>query len=83
MTEPQAYITLEEAAKRLGVRRATLYYYMKTLGIAKQKFPLDKRVYLTVADFERIQALKEAARLRRGEPGGEPLPPPSSLPEAA
>jgi hypothetical protein len=56
---------------------------MKTLGIAKQKFPLDKRVYLTVADFERIQSLKEAARLRRGEPGGEPSRPPSSLPEAA
>ena len=59
------YITLAEATKQLGVTRATLYYYMRKLSIEKQRFPLDKRVYLLQSDFERIKALKAGARERR------------------
>lgn len=58
------YITLADATKQLGVTRATLYYYMRKLGIEKQKFPLDKHVYLSMADFEHIKALKTGARER-------------------
>jgi len=61
------YITLTDATKQLGVTRATLYYYMRKLNIEKQRFPLDKRVYLLVSDFERIKALKAGARERHGQ----------------
>src|SRR5260221_8478613 len=63
--EQMDYITLAEATKQLGVTRATLYYYMRKLSIEKQRFPLDKRVYLLMSDFERIKALKAGARERR------------------
>ena len=61
------YITIADATKQLGVTRATLYYYMQKLGIEKQKFPLDKHVYLSMADFERIVALKAGAIERSGQ----------------
>ena len=61
------YITQVDAAKQLGVTRATLYYYMRTLEIEKHKFPLDKHVYLAIADFERIKALKAGAIERGGQ----------------
>jgi hypothetical protein len=61
------YITQEEASKQLGVKRASLYYYMKTLKIQGKKFPLDKHVYLEMPDFEKIKALKEGAARRSEE----------------
>lgn len=76
MAEQQSYITLEDAAIQLEVTRATLYYYLRTLSIPKHKFPLDRRAYMTVADFERIRSLKEEARQRRGEPLAAEVPPP-------
>ncbi len=66
---------------QLEVTRATLYYYLRTLSIPKHKFPLDRRVYMTMADLERIRSLKEEARQRRGEPLAAEVPPPE--PEAA
>ena len=81
MAEQQSYIPLEDAAMQLEVTRATLYYYLRTLSIPKHKFPLDRHVYMTMADFERIRSLKQAARQRRGEPLTAEMPPPE--PEAA
>lgn len=81
MTEQPPYITLEDAAMQLAVTRATLYYYLRTLSIPKHKFPLDRHVYLSMADFERIRSLKQAARQRRGEALAAEMPPPE--PEAA
>ncbi len=75
MVEQQSYITLEDAAVQLAVTRATLYYYLRTLSIPKHKFPLDRHVYLTLADFERIRSLKQAARQRRGEALAAEVPP--------
>lgn len=64
MADQSELITMEEAAARLGVRRATLYYYIKALDLETKKFPLDKRKYLKVADVERIKALREEAAAR-------------------
>ncbi len=64
MAEDVQYITQEDAAKELGVTRATLYYYMRTLEIKTKKFPLDKHVYLPVTELERIKSLKEQANKR-------------------
>lgn len=57
----QGYITLDDAAMLLGVKRPTLYYYIKTLKLETKKFQLDRRAYLKQADFEMIKLLKEQA----------------------
>jgi len=59
--EEQEYIWVDDAAQALGVNRSTLYYYKKQLGIVHKKFPLDRRKYLSKADFERIRTAKAAA----------------------
>ncbi len=66
MMSEAEYMTLDEVAKGLAVNRATLYYYIKKLSLEKQRFPLDKHVYLLTEDFNRIKSLKEAAS-RRGK----------------
>jgi hypothetical protein len=59
--EQTGYISLDDAGKELGVGRTTLYYYTKILGIETKKFPLDRRAYISRADFERIKEAKKAA----------------------
>jgi hypothetical protein len=68
MADKDQYVTQEEATKQLGVTRATLYYYMKTLNIEGVKFDLDRHVYLRRFDFERIVALRAGAQERRRPP---------------
>ena len=66
MAHQSEYITLEEAAQQLGVKRGTLYYYIKVMNLEKpKKFDLDKHKYLRVADIERVKALKEEAAGRK------------------
>lgn len=50
-------ISVENAIKDVGVTRNTLNSYMNALGVTKHKFPLDKRVYITKVDFERVKEL--------------------------
>lgn len=59
--ENQEYIWVDDAAQALGVNRSTLYYYKKVLKIEHKKFDLDRRKYLSKADFERIKAARAAA----------------------
>lgn len=60
-------ISLGEAARRLGVTRATLYHHIQRLSIEMTKHPLDRRVYMSIADFERIKAYREQAKQRHSE----------------
>ncbi len=60
MTEEQ-YITMDDAAKQLGVTRGTMHYYLRTLKLRTHKFPLDRRAYLAMKDFEAIKTFKEQA----------------------
>lgn len=62
MTEEQEYVPLDEVAAQLGVTKATLHYYIRTLKIKTKKFQLDRRAYMLVSDFEMIKALKDRAR---------------------
>lgn len=55
------YITMDEAAQQLGVRRGTLHYYLRTLKISTHKFPLDRHAYVSMQDFETIRKLREQA----------------------
>lgn len=53
-------ISVEKALEALGVARGTLNSYMAVLGVPKYKFPLDRRTYITNADFQRVkQAIEE------------------------
>lgn len=63
-TQKDLYITQSEAIRRLEVTRSTLYYYMKVLNIRKEKFPLDRHVYLLQSDFVRILGFKHGAKER-------------------
>jgi hypothetical protein len=65
--ETPKYVTMKEATARLQVTQATLYYYIRRLGLETKKFPLDKRAYLLESDVKRIEALKEQASARRQE----------------
>ena len=69
MADHTKYISMEDAAQKLGVKRATLYYYIKVLKLETKKFDLDKRKYLKVADFERINKLRDAATERSKKAG--------------
>lgn len=55
MIEEKEYLTLEEAAKYVGKGRATIYNYVKDLGIKTHKFRRDRRTYLALADVRRIK----------------------------
>lgn len=53
------YLTLAEVAESVGVKRASLYYYINALGIKMHKFNLDRRSYISQADAKRIKEIKE------------------------
>jgi predicted DNA-binding transcriptional regulator AlpA len=55
------FISIVQVSQDLGVSRTSVYYYLEQLEIGTQKFPLDKRTYISMADFERIKAAKQAA----------------------
>lgn len=61
----EEYISLNDAAERIGVTVNTLHYYLRALKLKTTKFPLDRRHYLTMQEFELIQKLKEQV----GKPG--------------
>ena len=57
MDEEQEYITLNDAAQKVGVKKGSLYYYLKALGIKTHKFPLNKHAYIATKDVKRIQEI--------------------------
>lgn len=57
--EEKEYLTFEEAAEYTGKKRATLYNYVKDLGIKTHKFKRDRRAYLALEDVKRIRETKE------------------------
>lgn len=73
MSEEKQYMSLAEVADFVGVKRPSLYFYVKRLGIETVKFNLDKRAYMTRADAERIKKVKDepwtAGKRESGEKG--------------
>ena len=55
-------ISVENALKELKVARNTLNSYINVLNVPKHKFPLDRKVYITIVDFERVKTLIEENR---------------------
>lgn len=53
-------ISLEKAEEKLNITRGTLNAYTALLAVPRYKFPLDRRAYITLVDFERVkQAIEE------------------------
>lgn len=73
----ERYIPLKEVAAKLGVARGTLRYYLERLEIVPIKFPLDRRQYIKLDDFERMMRYKEEA-VERSKQSTDP-----KLPEVA
>lgn len=57
--EEKQYMSLAEVADFVGVKRSSLYFYTKRLGIKTVRFNLDKRAYMTRTDAERIKKIKD------------------------
>jgi hypothetical protein len=53
------YLTLAEVAAYVGIKRASLYYYINALNIEIRKFNLDRRSYISQADAKRIREVKD------------------------
>jgi predicted transcriptional regulator len=68
------YISLQEATKKLEVARGTFDYYLRHLEIKRKRFPLDKRSYIRLEDFERIMRYKEEAAERAKQSTDPKLP---------
>jgi hypothetical protein len=60
LTGEKEYVTLQEASAQLGIKRASLYYYLKRMEIEPQHFPLNRHAYITQVDFQRIKDVKES-----------------------
>jgi hypothetical protein len=55
-------MTIEQATTAVGVSKASLYNYMNFLGIQRQKFPFDRRSYVSKSDVERLKQFVEENR---------------------
>jgi predicted DNA-binding transcriptional regulator AlpA len=58
MTTEKEYMTLAEAAQYIGMKRASIYNYMKDLKIKPIKFGRDRRKYVSLADVKRMKEYK-------------------------
>jgi hypothetical protein len=60
MTEEKEYVTLQEAAAQLGIKRASLYYYLNKMEIKPRRFKMNRHAYITQTDYQRIKTAKES-----------------------
>src|SRR5690349_19900575 len=60
MSSDTEYVTLDDAATATGIKKGSLYYYLRELGIETHKFPLSKHAYIAKEDVERIVEAKKA-----------------------
>jgi len=52
------YLTIEETGQAIGVKRSSVYHYIKHLDIQLHKFKLNRNKYIAAADVERIKQAK-------------------------
>jgi hypothetical protein len=58
--DEKEYLTLDEVAKETGIKKGSLYYYLKELEIEQQKFPLKKNAYISRDEVEMIKEAKSS-----------------------
>lgn len=59
MSKEKKFLTLDEVEAYTGIKKGSLYYYFRTLGIETHKFNLDKRAYISFDDANRIKEVKD------------------------
>ncbi len=67
--DDKEYMTLDEAAKAVGIKRPTIYHYIKKLDLSRLYFPFNRHAYLSRRDVERIKDIRESPW--KVESGGE------------
>ena len=66
--EGKAYLTYEEAADYLGIRRSSLYTMLVELGIKTHKFKFDRRYYIALEDVKRVKEIRDKPWLAGEDP---------------
>ena len=56
------WVSIENVAKGLGIKKPGVYYYIRKLRIKTRKFQFDPKSYIPIADFETIKAAKDASQ---------------------
>ena len=59
MPEEKEYMTLDEAAAAVGLKRPSLYFYINKLKIKRERFEYNRHTWIARHDVERIRAAKE------------------------
>jgi excisionase family DNA binding protein len=57
--EQKDYYSIDEVAQTVGVNRATVYKWIEKLHIQRYRFSVSKKVFLAVADVERLKEVKQ------------------------
>lgn len=57
--EDQEYYSIDEAARAIGWNRATVYDWIKALGLKTHKFVRNRKTYLAAPDVARLKEIKE------------------------
>ena len=57
--EEQEYLSIDEAAEAIGWNRATVYEWVKTLGMKTYKFVRNRKTFLASSDVARLKEIKE------------------------
>lgn len=66
--EEQEYLSIDEAAQIIGWNRATVFEWVKTLGMRTYKFVRNRKTYLTAGDVARLKDIKEKPWLAGEKP---------------
>lgn len=62
-----AWLTVEEALRRFGMSRATLYRLISVGKVARAKRAGDVRAYVSLDDLKRVTALQPTPARRKSE----------------
>ena len=57
--EGPEYLSIDEAAEATGWNRATVYEWVKTLGMKTYKFVRNRKTFLAANDVARLKEIKE------------------------
>jgi hypothetical protein len=87
MPKERDYLTLDEVEEYTGIKKNSLYYYLRTLDIKTHKFILDKRAYISLADANHIKEVKDTPWLAGEKPSQkaekQPIPQTEETPRVA
>jgi len=59
LVDGQEYFSVDEVAQIIGWNRATVFEWVKALGMQKYKFLRNRKTYLKASDVERLQEIKQ------------------------